>query len=382
MDEVDLRQLRRRIPQAGDRALAEIVNGLATVEDMTAARARHGFFGRVLLGWNRKDRRRALEVDAAMARTQRHMVTWAKETARHLAFTDLTVGLLAMEVEKLQYDVARVGELTYQALDEIRELAGVLTEFIDVVSRRLDEIDARLDDHERILDAHTRALLETDRRLLAVELWQSAWAESDTVVRRWRHQGAYAGLPWLCQVLLLARECAAGRPGLHEFVTGDRSWRGRLADDILSDPRSESGRESFGPGRAGGAPGRRSVRALVDRIIAELPDADERQMVAEVLGIGLSPRLRPPHRPVGYAVARGLELSARQPLTSEDPAREAAADARRDYGHLELLTYEEFVHTAIREQADAAHQARTDLHHEQEKAGAMDDAAEGGERGV
>ncbi|MFB7288396.1 hypothetical protein [Actinacidiphila glaucinigra] len=412
MRDVDLRELRRRIPIAGNRALAEIVDGLETAENLTAARVEHGFFSRVILGWNRKDRQRALESQAALALTQRRMVAWAQETARHLAFTDLTVGLLAMEVEQLQDSVLELREANRQAFREIRELAAVLAEFIDAVDRRFAEIDERLDGHERILDTHARALLELDRRVLATELWQSAWADGDLAVRRWRHQGAYAGLPWPCQVLLLARECATGRQGLHEFVTGDEGWRERLADDVLADPRAAAAAQAYWPARPAADPGpgtgpavpaapsyrevaesvrrargprpapggrtpaddplpvphRRQVRSLLERIIADMPDADERRMVAEVAGIGLSARLRPPHRPIGYAVARALDLSTRPPARRpEDPARVAVEDARRDCGHVPAVTQEEFVRGVVHEQADAARQARAALRTETEK---------------
>ncbi|MCY0947076.1 hypothetical protein [Streptomyces antarcticus] len=377
MQDVDLRELRGRIPLAGDRALAEIVNGLNTAENMTATRAEHGFFSRVILGWNRQDRKRAIESDSALALAQRRMIAWAQETAQHLAFTDLTVGLLAMEVDNIQHDVVHLRNLNHQALDEIRELAGVLTEFIDAVDRRLAHIGERIDTHERMLDAHSRALLDLDRRVLATELWQSAWSDGDMILRRWRHRGAYVGLPWLCQVLLVARECAGGRTGQHEFVTGDRSWRERLADDILSDSRSELVRAQFGPQ---GAQGRKSVRVLIERIIEELPDPDEREMVAEVLGIGLSPRLRPPHRPIGYALARGLELSALGAACSEDPARVAVEDARRDYGNLQQVTYEEYVRGVIHEQADAALQARGALRKEREEQNREADGQDGVEK--
>ena len=260
MTEPDLRALARRIPLVGDRALAEIVNGLATVDAMNQSRTGEGFFRRLLTGGS-TDRRRGIEASTAIATVQRHLVSWVREVSDHLAYTDLTVGLLATEVEELQHDVAHAKAMSGQALAEIRELAGLLAEFINATDHRFAEIDRRLDSHEQVIDAHAKAILLLDRRVLATELWQSAWAETDLTVRSWRHEGIYSGLPWLCQVLLLARQTAAGGPGLHDFAVGDRGWRNRLADDILSDPRTASAQRQFS------AHGTRTIRRLVGDVL-------------------------------------------------------------------------------------------------------------------
>ena len=353
---LDLRALARQIPAVGDRALAEIVNGLSSVESLTEARQSHGFLRR-LLGGGRLDRRRELESTATLVRVQRQMVARVREVSDHLAFTDLNVGLLALEVEHLQSDVLRIDALSRQALAEVREVAALLAEYIDVTERRLTLIEERLDDHEARLDAQARALVLLERRVVVTELWQRAWAEQDHALRRWRHDGAYGQLPWLCQVILLARQAAAGTPGLHEFVAADRGWRDRLADELLHDDRFSAEREVFR------TRGTRTVRALVDDAIGQLPASDSRRLVAELLGIGLPQGLRPPHRPMAYAVAHGLELAARDPQAqTSELARAAVARARREYGHLpDYVTAEEFVRRAVDEQADAAHQARAIL---------------------
>lgn len=380
MQPLEVWRLAPRFPLIGDRALAEVVNALNTMDDMVAAGEKEGFLRRCVSRFTGVHRRRGLERDRASATVQRSMVAWTRELSEHLRFTDINVGLLAMEIEELQHEVAHAEWLAHEAMAEVRELAGIMAEFIDAVDlrfaqidRKIAEIDRRLAFHEQVLgehgellvahtevlDAHARALLDLDRRALELDLWRTAWAGADMAVRRWRNQDAYSGLPWAAQVTLLAREVAMAEAGLHEFITGERSWRERLADDILSDPRAAVARRDLG------WDGTRTMRRIVERATEELRDPDERRLVAELLGVGLPANLRPPHRPMGFALARALELSARDPGTRpEDPSRTAVDEARRDYGHLSDVTFGQFVRRTIDEQAEAARQARADLREE------------------
>ncbi|MGW4204363.1 hypothetical protein [Streptomyces sp. NPDC004726] len=369
MTVMDLRILAEQIPLAGDRALAEIVNSTQTAAHLSGFRAREGFFHR---RWSRltgADRKREVQSAQALAHAQRLTVDLVRDLGEHLSFTSLNVALVATRLDELAQETEDSGLLARQSLAEVSELASVVTSFMDITTRRLSAVEQRLDEHSALLDAHGTALLELERRLVHTELWQVSRDTADILLRRWRTQGIYRTLPWPCQIMLLARQLASGKAGEHESAVGDRGWRERLAEEALADDGLARLREELGWRE------RLPLSTLLEHVLNELPSEEDRLMVAELLGSGLPPALRPPHRPLGHAVARTLERSVLQPSESRDVViRQARQDTVREcQSQPGAMTVQEFVRWAVDEQADAARAVRSRLGHrppEDEKADA------------
>ena len=356
---MDLRALAETIPLATDRMLVEVVNSAETAAHLAGHRARAGFFRR---RWDRltgADRKRQVEIEQGLARAQRITVDLVRDLGEHLSFTNLNVALVATRLDELARESEDSGVLARQALGEVSELASVVASFMDVTSRRLDAVEKRLDEHAARLDAHDAALLELERRQVHSELWQASRDTMDMLLRRWQAHGVYRSLPWPCQVLLLARQLAMGKPGEHESATGERIWRERLADELLADPALADLCERLE------WRGRLPLARLLSHVLAGLPSADDRLMVAELLGAGLPERLRPPHKPIGLTVARTLERAVDQPGDPEETViRQAREDAMREcHSPAGPMTPQEFVRWAVDEQADAVRAARGRLLH-------------------
>jgi hypothetical protein len=359
MSLIDLRTLAERIPLAADRALVEIVNNTETATHLSDHRAGEGFFRR---RWSRltgADRKREIVAAQASARAQSLTVDLVRDLGEHLSFTNLNVALVATRLDELAQQTADSGLLARQGLGEVSELASVVASFMDVTSRRLDAVEHRLDRHAVLLDSHASAMLELERRLVHTELWQASRDSMDDLMRRWQSHSVYRSLPSVCQVLLLARQLAAGKPGEHESATGDRAWRARLADEALVDREFEHVRERLDWRE------RLPMTTLLSRVLAELPSAEDRLMVAELLGAGLAEELRPPHGPIGLMVARTLERAARRPDDPEDRViRQAREDVDRECRSWPgPMTPQEFVRWAVDEQAETARAARGRLDH-------------------
>lgn len=359
MSLMDLRALAERIPLAADRALVEIVNNTETAAHLSDYRAGEGFFRRKWSRLTGADRKREVQGGQALARAQSLTVDVVRDLGEHLSFTNLNVALVATRLDELAQETSDNGLLARQGLHEVSELASVVASFMDVTSFRLDAVEQRLDQHAARLDSQAAAMLELERRQVHTELWQASRDSMDTLIRRWQAHGVYRSLPFPCQVLLLARQLAAGKPGEHESATGDRTWRGRLADDALADRSFERLR-----GRLDWRE-RLPMTTLLSHLLAELPSAEDRLMVAELLGAGLSPELRPPHKPIGLMVARTLERAARRPDGPEDQViRQAREDVDRECrGWPGPMTPQEFVRWAVDEQAEAARAERGRLSH-------------------
>ncbi|WUH89685.1 hypothetical protein OG900_05665 [Streptomyces sp. NBC_00433] len=354
MTVMDLRVLAERIPLVADRALVEIVNSTETAAHLADYRAGEGFFRHLWSKVTGSDRKRNDQGAQALARAQRLTVDLVRDLGEHLSFTNLNVALVATRLDELARETEDSGRLARQGLEEVSELASVVASFMDITTRRLDAVEQRLDVHAALLDAHAAALLELERRQVHSELWQGSRDSVDAAVRGWRTHGAYRSLPWPCQALLLARQLAAGKPGEHESATGDRQWRERLADELLADAGYGELREELGWRE------RLPLAALLSHTLAALPGTEDRLMVAELLGAGLPPELRPPHTPLALVTARTLELAARRP---EEQEGHIIHQARQDTFEECLrrpgaMTPQEFVRWAVDEQADAARAAR------------------------
>ncbi|WP_031512010.1 hypothetical protein [Streptomyces sp. NRRL F-5123] len=354
MSVMDLRVLAERIPLVADRALVEIVNSTETAGHLADHRAGEGFFRRLWSKGTGADRKREVQGTQALARAQRLTVDLVRDLGEHLSFTNLNVALVSTRLDELARETEDSGLLARQSLGEVSELASVVASFMDITSRRLDAVEQRLDTHAALLDVHAAALLELERRQVHGELWQNSRDTVDALMRKWRTYGAYRSLPWPVQALLLARQLAAGKPGEHEAATGDREWRERLTDELLADPGYGELREALGWRE------RLPLAALLSHVLAGLPGADDRLMVAELLGAGLPPGLRPPHGPLALVTARTLELAVLRP---QEQQAHLIHQARQDtfaecLTRPGAMTAQEFVRWAVEEQADAARAAR------------------------
>ncbi|GAB3155321.1 hypothetical protein GCM10027290_51250 [Micromonospora sonneratiae] len=380
-NEVDIAELAQRVPVVQSQMFVELVSNIGKVQAVVASRRSETFFSWLVDQMTGRARAQDLDTVRSLALTQANTLAWVNELAARSAITDLALRETAVRLRVLQYDLAATrdearyaSEVAERTAAEVSGLARLLGEMATVVHGELDRQERRLDLQQRRLDLQEKrmALLEArlddqdlflqavadeldgQRRVLThLRLRQYAWEAFSRSMSRYR-AGAYRSLPWMYQVALLAREVAAGACGLHEFVTGDRIHRDWLVESILDDPDSVVAWS-----------GTRSLVGLLDEACAALPDRDDRQMVAELLGAGPDADDGSAARPLSAVLARTMRYAAG--VDRSGAARSPAADALDEVrstadGLLETsLTVPEFVHRTVDEQADAGAEARARL---------------------
>lgn len=335
----------RNVPAADERLFLEMVNDVsAFVGNQLSASRAEGFFGRLLSGLTGRSRRRTDATLGALA--QGHVATraWLSDVVDRQTESDLALLRAATVIRDMQYELAHVRAIGEQALHEVRELADLVADMARIVDRRLADHESRLDEHTRRIDGH-------DRSLIVVQLWQRAWMASERSLFRWERRAAYRHLPWIYQVTLLAQETFGGPVGAHEYVTGALDFRERLVDHLLADPVAATGR-----------PGKQSLADLLDQAVREVEPVDERQMLAELLGDGLDPRLGRPGGGLTAALRWTMTMAARPEHLRPRQVAVEAVDLGLAEGYFPtLLTVADFTRRMVTEQAEAALTIRTAL---------------------
>lgn len=377
----DLRTLAAAIPLVGDGVLMRLGNDMRGAARDVEIRSGRGPLSRL---WNKltgNERRERNHLDTKLIKNQQRTAMVVHELGQHLTVTNLAMTQLADELGEVVRLAGQAGSTAELAQAEVRELAHLTFEAIGVVTERLDEHDwmlaghARqlqqqallldvhdaqlsrheiwleyhdtvLEEHLEVLRGHDARLIESERRQLVTELWQSAQTDFDDAVRRWEHDGAYADLPWVAQIVLLAREVASAGSGLHAFATGDSAFQQRLESRIRA--------RSF----AGAWTGRRALERILNDAAEQSPTDDHRLIVAELLGLGIPEEDRVPDTPLARALATTMELYC-SPQRPESPAAEALA--RMDRYVLPSMTVGDVIRHAVREQVDAVRQRRETL---------------------
>ncbi|GAA2014587.1 hypothetical protein GCM10009839_06980 [Catenulispora yoronensis] len=238
---------------------------------------------------------------------QRTLIRTVDELLVRGMVQDLDLAAVAGHLRRTQYVAAHAEDLANRAHCAIEELSEVLAALAEYVAGLRTRMDRRLDELEsRIADLEARVT-----KVEAADLADHALRRA---VGAWRSGSTYAGLPWGCQITLLAQEVFAGPVGYYEWLTGDqRRHRTELADALLIHG-------------AGPWPQRVPTAAIVDETAAELGGGVRAARVAQWLGDGLDATLDGIRGPLVLALRERISSTEnynRQYQTSENQSRES-----------------------------------------------------------
>jgi hypothetical protein len=323
---LDPRRVATGVPLVNDRLLIELVNELHTADDLSRGRGRETFFGRLLGRATGRARRRDQAIDEAVIGAQRRTVDWVKSLNARLAVTDLVVAEVSDELTQVSKRLDTVESVLTWTADGLRELANVVAELATQTSQVLD-------DHERRLSA-----LESKDAI-------------NEAIGRWRRPVPDPGLPWLVGAVLVAREVVAGPAGKHMFNFPEAGFGQLLTAKLLADPPQ--------PWYQGVRP----VRVLLADAVAALPSDEHKQMVADLLGDGISERFAIKAGPLTAALARAAALAGYDGTPPDEAARTALRDTLRsgDRFVFRSLSAEELVRQIVDEQFAEASRRRRQL---------------------
>jgi hypothetical protein len=318
-----LERLAEQIPLVPGRVLLELTNGLTVASALTAERQAQGVVARLVSQILGRDRKADLMTLRSLIDGQQVLADWLTEVSARGAVSDLALAMAAAQLSETSRVAADARARSLALATELRSLSAVVAELAEICDKRLDEIDA--------WRAEVTAYLTAQRSF-------------DLAVERWQAGRSYAALPWAYQVILLAREVATGPCGRWE-QEHDGEFSTRLTDRMVTHLASRV------PTTAG---------FMVSRQLEEgspgLLDDTQRQLVAEVLDVGLAGDLALSPRPLATAAALTMDLSALPPADRPaNPGGIAVELARRRVGWLDGgATLSSFVSTAVHEQMEAA----------------------------
>jgi hypothetical protein len=391
-----------RVPMAGGRMVKELAQSIERMSGFVEARARQGFFGRAAETFTGKLQN---HVNRSLVSNQREMARKLDELRANGISVDVSIARVSDHLRQVQTEVEheiRIGSRSAGDLADLGLLTSQLAGLVDVCQERIgaqelafaahartlrshNELlwacaavlrgqDAVVRGHETILSAHQVLLQDHEVLLQNHERRLNAWefrsmvqdfrqAGDDAVekaIGRWQDGITYTGLPWAVRVVLLAQEVANGPAGAYELLApisveagspnptglaGDpRRYQDMLADRIL---RLSTPGDKW--------EGLRDLVGLLGALVAEVSSVEDRELVSEVLGVGLVSDLAPLHRgPLSATVALALDEATRPgPLDG----RTLHAVIRRGCGGVYLpskFTARAFVKQVVDEQAASA----------------------------
>ncbi|MGV9311017.1 hypothetical protein ACWDR0_02335 [Streptomyces sp. NPDC003691] len=323
---MNLSDVARGVPLVDDRLLLELLNDLHTADDLVRARAREGFFARLLAQITGHGRRQDLAVTGALVGAQRSTLAWLSELTERLTATDLVVAEVIDEVTRVNERVDRLDVRLQWAEGGVRRLTVLLAQLAEQTGRGLAEHDERLRKVESSLAI-------------------------DRAVRRWRYPRPDPDLGLLAGAVLLAREVAGGPAGEFAASNPGAGIQQELAERMLQDPPVPW------------YDGIRPLTGLLAEAVRGLPGDEHRTMLAELLGEGVPAELTGARGPLSSAL-RKAALATTVAGVDPDAAAEAALRATLGSGPdyvAASLSVEELVRHIIAEQFAEADSRRMRL---------------------
>lgn len=180
---LDLQELARTNPPALDAVAIELVSSIAVAGDLLRFKARRGLLGRLV---DRFTTSRDLLLDESFGSAITALSALFLDLERDVILSDLAVTRVADAVAALQVEADRQAVKnaeTDAALQQLMTATGKLRSRVDAI----------------------------EHRLTAVELHVAARDTVDRALAAWTAGRTYAGMPWLLQVVLLAREICSSR---------------------------------------------------------------------------------------------------------------------------------------------------------------------------
>jgi hypothetical protein len=205
-----LRELQRRVPVVGDKALIDLVNGLSVSKDMLRYRKSRGFFGKLFDKFDGSNEKRRLILDGNIIAGQEALQDWVLELCDSLNITQVAL------------------TETQRSLLEVRNAVRLLKSqqsTLQVLGFQLESLAKQFDDRIDKLEAKVRIL----------EIRVSAKEDIDSIFAAWESEQTYENLPWLIQIVLLTQEVFSSSVSLYELQLDDRErYRHLLTNKIVT----------------------------------------------------------------------------------------------------------------------------------------------------
>lgn len=218
----EIKQLEERIPPVSDKALIDLVNGFDVSRDILRYRKRRKFWDWLFDQCSRDEEKRQLLFDENMLVGQENMTKLVMELTDSLRISHVAV------------------EITQQSLLEARQAIRIHSQELRMIQEQIEKIVSYLDNHEE--------------RLRHIELKLTVKEDFERIITAWMSNQTYVGLPWIMQVMLLAREVFSSSVVLYELGTGNKkTYRDQLSGNIFANSKR-------------GLPERKNVFGLADEI--------------------------------------------------------------------------------------------------------------------
>lgn len=326
----------RRFPVARGRLAQELLGAALAQIDQTGRlveeRAGRSVIRRLAAAARHRNRAEEIKIQRDLLRNQQALTVQAEALLRHAMAVDADIALVAGFLRRAQHVAAHAED---SALRAQAGLAG-LADAVAGLSAYVIDMETRLDGR---IDALQRQIDRLDQRVEQLEADSAAPHALKAAVKGWQAGRTYPGLPWACQMMLLAQEVFNGPCGMYELLTGDtRRYRDELAAAVHI-----SGREGWAD---------HQPRAqILASTAAAIGGGDTATLVAELLGAWVASVLQ--DKPRGPLVGGLRDLLGLEPAMVDLPAAEAILQTGTSWVP-PRMTGSGYLRQVIDEQADTA----------------------------
>jgi hypothetical protein len=315
-----IKELQRRVPIVGDKALIDLVNGIQVSKDIIRYRKNRGFFGQLIDTLDGSDHKRQLLLDGNLIAGQEALHQWVLELSDSLSISQVAL------------------EVTQQSLLEARDAIRRQKQRLQMQEEALVALSQGLD---RLAQQVGTKLHELEARVRKLEVRVAANEDLDRIVTAWAAEQTYTKLPWVVQVALLAREVFSSSVATYELETGDTTrYRSLLVNKILFTSK-QLPQSFFG------------LADLLDYSWVEMEKSD-RQLSAALLEVRSIPQQRLQNTPMLFAIGTTLELATLpEEARPSKPGQSAIALCRAQIDTISRVTdSREFITSVVEETAN------------------------------
>ncbi len=315
-----LHQLQRRVPLVSDKLLVNLVNGVQISKGIIDYRQSRGFFGQLLDKLTGSDRKRQILLDGNLIAGQQALKDWVLELTDSLRISQVALQVTQESLLETRDAIRNYNRLFSEHLDDFIALSESLDQLALAVHGRFDDIETRV------------------KRL---EINNSARDDFDRIITKWRAKQTYNSLPWVFQVVFLARETFSSSVATYEIKSGDTKYfRDLLVSKIVAE-NNELPNTFF------------DLHQLYEQNCHQLNSLDI-ELVRGLIETNSIPRERLVDMPYHYSLSTSLELmNLPQSIKPPKPAECALELCRSQIGHIEHVTdTEDFIKNVVEEAAN------------------------------
>ncbi|MBW4505682.1 MAG: hypothetical protein KME64_04115 [Scytonematopsis contorta HA4267-MV1] len=310
-----LKELQRRVPIVGDKALIDLVNGIQVGAETVRYRKQRGFFGRLMDTLNGSDRQRELLIEGNLISGQE------------------TLHELILELNN-SLDISRVGlEITQQSLEVTQKSLLEARNAIRLQKQALDKLTQLI---EQIRHTFEESIHRLEVRMTAKE-------DFDKIVTAWMAETTYIHLPWAVQITLLIREIFNSSVSAYELGSGNTHYRQHLINKLVAESKHREAPKQFN-----------GLGDLLDCTYEKMKSQDDHELSASLLetrSVQLKHVIPSPHLfTVGMALELAMLTDAARPVS---PGLCAIELCRNQVGNVtNITTQREFITAIVEETAD------------------------------